>query len=48
MVLGSGTSLGWSVRRGGGLLNACFFLFGCFTCAPDSFELVYWSTWYRS
>ena len=25
MVLGSGTSLGWSVRRGGGLLNACFF-----------------------
>ena len=22
--------------------------FGCFTCAPDSFEVVYWSTWHRS
>ena len=24
------------------------FLVGCFACAPDSFELAYWSTWHRS
>ena len=24
------------------------FFVGCFTCAPDSFVLVYWSTWHRS
>ena len=25
-----------------------YFFVGCFTCASDSFELVYWDTWRRS
>ena len=28
--------------------SGVFYLVRCFTCAPDSFELVCWSTWHRS
>ena len=46
-TLGSGCSRNYFAS---GFLNedTLHFLDGCFTCGPDSFELVYWGTWYRS